>query len=1063
MKNKTSFQTLSLLLLLMVSSALVSMHADKVVPSESDPGSPSDPPTAHTVVEPWTYSQDFQTQDLGAWASYPLWQDNAYDQDFRVGQMVPGDSNLSLVAKVTPYAPVDDYAGAQKLLDMYLVPGMQIKFRYYLKTNKSVESLKVRFAAGDYGKIDVTLAAPGTNKWVWQTVNFDDFVRENPALKGNDKVKIYALAFLAKIPDADPAMPIYLGLDDITFTGARAAAFQFTAPAMDKLPEFAPYIPKRPYHAGEVFQLRGKWPIDINKVKVEITPYTDTQKTVYSGELKKTGDQWALPDLTLSFPEGLYLGKLTAYRGTDQVSETQFTIHIAPKDMDGAHPRLLFDANKEKSIKRRLQEPRFQDVYNGIEKSAKAQREKIPLQSLVYDLDQFPDENWLPSWSAFGNHIYNTGTALESNALAYAFHGDTEAGQYAKDVLVKLSDWPTWISPWMIKRGRFSEHRMGTWSHRVALAYDLTYDLMTAEERTKVRKAIMDKIVKGAFRTYVYDDMVTSNTSNWIAHTVGGALMNIAAIYGDGGDTTHMEPYFTGSMMKLYAFITHVVCHPGGAYGEGLGYNSYTFSNLSYSVPSLDHVFHIDVTAPLMHTYNEYIWGGLIQDKLWFSYGDSGGEMGPATNWAFLLDKYKNPRLSWYYNYLKEKETLNDVLFDTEGIPQDSPFDENPDRVFPEIGTTVFKSGWGKDDFAFDMRTGAFFNHQHLDQGSFYLADKGTVFIEDQPIHNSSYYDDPIYQSRFIQPVAHSTILIDHNPQSQRVGDPLNFAPGFNDHAFIEQYLDGKAAAFSRGNIGRLYWGKVKSLTRNVLYIKPATLLMLDVAVPGTEDVDITELYHTAHLEDIHAGQQLSKITKGDLSLNIMHLSPGGEQVKAVQTPAYLNTLLKKKPLIKEGMLTVTARTSGDPLVMANLFQVTAAGEAPDVTTKEGDGFVSGTISGRKFAFNTKPGSQYQVENIQTDALAITWDGARMFVAMATVVHKDGKLVVQSDAPATFELSADSLQYDRSEAGELMIGVASKPSSVMLNGRRIRNFTYDSKARTVAIKTPEGEGVILIK
>jgi hypothetical protein len=88
-----------------------------------------DPVHSHVVLEPWTYSSDFSDRTLGAWAAYPLWQDTAYDPNFRTNEIVPGDSNVSIVQKVTPFANVDNYAGAQKLLDMYLVPESTIRFR----------------------------------------------------------------------------------------------------------------------------------------------------------------------------------------------------------------------------------------------------------------------------------------------------------------------------------------------------------------------------------------------------------------------------------------------------------------------------------------------------------------------------------------------------------------------------------------------------------------------------------------------------------------------------------------------------------------------------------------------------------------------------------------------------------------------------------------------------------------------------------------------------------------------------------------------------------------------
>jgi hypothetical protein len=602
---------------------------------------------------------------------------------------------------------------------------------------------------------------------------------------------------------------------------------------------------------------------------------------------------------------------------------------------------------------------------------------------------------------------------------------------------------------------------MGAWSHDVALAYDLTYRLMTPEEAAGVRKAIVKHIVQGAHYTYVYDNEVTSNTSNWIGHIMGGSLLCMAAIEGDGPETENLEPWFTGALLKFNAFLTHVTDTVDGSWGEGWGYNNYTFSNLAYSLPGLKNVFHIDLSAPLVGTYNEYIWGGLIRDRGWFGFGDSGDSLLSGDNWAFLLSMDKEPRLSWYYHYLKNRVTWNDVLFDTR-IPQADPFGENPVKAFRKIGTTVFKSGWGKDDLAFVMRTGAFFNHQHLDQGSFWLADRGIVFIEDPSIEHSNYYDDPLYQSTFIQPVAHSTILIDGNLQSQRTGDPLDFAPGFDDRAGIGEFLDGRSAAFSSGDIGRLYWGKVDSLTRNVLFIKPRSLLMLDVAVPKSHDVDVTLLYHTHELADIHADTPLSTITKQGVSLNLVHLSPEPVVARAVETPHFLNTLLKERVLKKEGMLTETAHTAGGPLVIANLLTTTDAGVAPDVTSKKGVGCVSGMADGRKFAFTSKPGHLYGIEGVETDALALTWDDSSAFVAMATIFRKDGVTVVRSDASMTFEVREKEVRYYRSVGGMLGLYEARRPLSVKVNGVAVHAFTYDPVSRQVRLFVAAGEGTIVV-
>lgn len=1022
--------------------------------------------TDDTALESWTYHEDFEDRELGAWASYPSWQDIAYNQNFRVNEIIPGDPNISIVQKVTPYTAVDNYAGAQKLLDMYLVPGSELTFRCYLKSHLDHEWYKVRFAAGDYGKLDVTLRDIPSNEWQEVTIRFDDVVRENPGLSGKEKIKIYALAFLVKFPRADPDMPIYFGLDDISFKASRPVSFQFIEPEMYKLPEVRTFIPKTHYKIGEEFRLKGNFTADAESIHLDIVSFTDPSTVQFQGNLSRSGNQWQLDPFRIDFPVGLYLAKLKIRNGTGQIGETEFTLHVAPEGIAGKHPRLLFDAERKKEIDELFRKEAYQDLLRGIVSRAKDLREKIPSGSLHYDLDQFPDENWLPTWEAWGSRIYHTGEALRLNARAYAFGGDPEAGTYVREVLLRLASWPDWTHPWQTKRGRYSEHRTGSWAHRVAEAYDLIYPLLIPDERTLIREALMKNIVQGVHRTFIYNDNITAATSNWLAMTVGGSLMCMSAIYQDGEEVENLEPYFTGAILKLNKFLHRVTDSGDGAWGEGLGYNNYSFSNLSYSLPSVENVFGIDLTGPLAGTYNEYIWAGILQEKRWFEHGDSHGHLTSATNWAFLLDKTRDPRLSWFYHFVNggdegaAKVSYEEVLFDTE-VPQEAPFSEDPVKLFREVGTVVFRSGWEADDMVFVMRSGPTYNHQHMDKGSIWFADHETIFVEERPLSNSNYYDDPIYESWLTQPVGHSTILLDGNHQSQRVGDHQNFAPGFDDYAYISHFLNGEQASFATGNIGRLYWGKVRELSRNVLYIKPRVLLMLDVAVPDDQDHEVTLLYQTGRLADIHANDQHSSIVKDGYSMEIFHLAPAKVTARAVETPHYLKTLLNTRPLVREGMLTVSGRTNKEPLVMANLITSGAPGATPEVSTTNNAGFVTGEASGTHFAFSTKPGHMYTFGDRSTDALAMTWGNNQVFAAKVSH-YQDGLISLLSDQPMTFELtSGKSLKYYAEDKGTITIGLEKKPRQVLSNGSPIE-FSFDKKSKKMMLPINKGEGTIVI-
>ena len=58
---------------------------------------------AQTAIEPFSYSEDFETGELNAWASYPHFQDTAFDPFLKIDTIVPGDMNKSLVQTVNAF------------------------------------------------------------------------------------------------------------------------------------------------------------------------------------------------------------------------------------------------------------------------------------------------------------------------------------------------------------------------------------------------------------------------------------------------------------------------------------------------------------------------------------------------------------------------------------------------------------------------------------------------------------------------------------------------------------------------------------------------------------------------------------------------------------------------------------------------------------------------------------------------------------------------------------------------------------------------------------------------
>ena len=149
-----------------------------------------------------------------------------------------------------------------------------------------------------------------------------------------------------------------------------------------------------------------------------------------------------------------------------------------------------------------------------------------------------------------------------------------------------------------------------------------------------------------------------------------------------------------------------------------------------------------------------------------YDFGDTGSRLMPLSNFAYILHETRDPLLAWLAGLAPGKSEA-DFEFAGGGVRPEPPGDRLPPvKLFRDVGTAVFRSGFDPDDFAFIFRAGPFFNHQHFDQGSFYLADRGQNFLVEGG--RTDYYNDPWYQGFFIQPGAHNCLLVDENVESQR-------------------------------------------------------------------------------------------------------------------------------------------------------------------------------------------------------------------------------------------------------------------------------------------------------
>jgi len=1032
-------------------------------------------------LDAFIYKENFEAGELHAWASYPPNQDTAYDPFLYPGKIRLSDPGLCLVAKCEPLWNEDQIVGAIKRIRVIFDANSSVSFRYFLKSVRTASLLKVHFPLQTGRRLIYIVKNPALNQWTEVTLRWPDLEKQGLIPVPADELPVTALAITADIPTADKDVPIFLGIDDIEIHGLKEKEFRLLEPDAISLSEWREKIPLRHFLSGEKLTLRGTYDFSPDSVRLAIDPFSDQNKPIFEAPLRKNKSGiYEHKPIVLDgklFPPGLYRGRIWADIGRQKVGETIFTFLVVSGRTSFGHPRLLVDNKTLARFKSRLLSARFAPVLDNFLKRARSFREKIAPANLVFDIDQFPKDDWiasLPAWYTDRFMAYRE--ALFNNAVAFISGRDQDAGSFCRKLLLVLARWPQWNHPWMEARGFHTYYPLGEFADAYASAYDATFELMTEAERKTVRDGLLQNYIVPAFKTYVEGDQVTSESSNWISHIAGGALSSLLAICGDEAAHTDLEPWLTGFILKMNKYLV-TVFGKDGSYGEGFRYYNFAMQSLAKTLPPLKRLLGVDLTQPILRSYLETLWSSIIPKNIGFSYGDTesylkkesqawwiGTESGPMNNWAWLLNLSKDPYLAWLYHSLKEFDTLQEVLYEIDDVEPRTPDSLGLVKFFPDVGTAVFKSGWGENDFVFSWRCGPFFNHQHMDQGTFFLADHGQVFLEERYDGEHHYYDDPIYRTHAIQPISHNTILINRNPQSQKTGDPSGFAPGLDDQARFRRRLDSESFAFASGSLEALYRDKVKQLTRSVLYIKPRSIVLIDEAVPGDQDVEVNLLFHTQRKKDISLGADLTTFSKGKSLLYMFHVLPETLSRDVLQEPHFLYQLAEV-PLMERGYLQESARTHGKRLVLANYLTATLEGQKPPVEIQR-TGEQAVLSAGEKVVVLRGQGN-ISYKDWTTDASLLALDDhSNVFAAEATFLNQEGGPFLLSEKPIVLNVKRRDhgflIHFHAEDNSRLRIRMETKPQSIKVNGRSQKNWFYDRKTSLVSIVLPGGPGKLLL-
>ena len=1041
-------------------------------------------------LEPKIFATDFESGSVGAWSSYPPAQDTAYDPTIWV-KRVDGNPGLALTREIQPWSANAYTFGVRRKLDLLATPDSVLSFRYYLKAYgdplgaprpdtrqlggtgslgaprpdtrqlggiATPVRLTVKFAFEDGGTAEVSVPVEKLLSWERAEVPLRDLVGATGLRR------LTAVALMAVCPKADPETRLRFAVDDFRIAGLAEMKPILAEPGSHWLDEMGAAVGATHFVEGEALRLRGEFPADVAGADIALSQALtgDDSRVV---KVRVAGRAWEAVLPGPAVKPGLWRAEIRARLRKPgpfgpRALSLPFVFLALPRRAPTGHPRLLATPAGRAEILAAVETGGLRPVWDKLVADARELRTKHDARDFNYNLDAYDEVFWLPTYEGYVRALHTPSRSIRENAVVHFLSGDKDAGEAARRGLLALARWPSWVHPHILNQGQFTYWPVGIALIDLALGYDFAYDTLTPEERRTVAEALYDKGVTEVFKEYVRDNRVSSDTSNWISHvTTGAALCALAAA--DEIPAERLEPYLTGAILKLGRLIENAF-DPDGVYGEGYYYHNFTMQSLPQAMAAFE---RLGVAFPkkIADSYRYILYQLDPASGRLFEYGDAHDDLIPSSmsNWAYILRRDRSPVLRSLYAARPGQNYL-DLLFPCDRTPAPLPPGLPLTARFRETGMTVFRSGFGAEDFVFVFKAGPFYNHQHFDQGSFFLADRGRTFFDESG--NSNYYEDPWYQRLFIQAGGHNTLLADGDVESQQAGDLLKDVPAWGAFARTTDFLETPDAAVLSADLTPLYKGRFGSLRRNILYLKPRTVVIIDRALeaPGVDRLNAR--FHVPRKEDVRAEGGTAIVERSGRTLSLRTLYPADIESTIVKRPLSINEFKAENAITMKarGFLELATPLRDGRAAFVNIMGTDEKAIEGARTAAVPGGLELETAAGT-WIVNTD-GGLVKTKNTETDAILFK-PGTEGFLALrATMAKLGGRVLFEATKPVSLSLEIGQgravLSYSAAEPSDVVLSLEKRPGSVKpVEGSPVRWSFSDGRLRARL----SGEGKLEIK
>jgi hypothetical protein len=333
--------------------------------------------SAKTIIEPYTYYEDFESGSVGPWSSYPPAQDTAYDPTIWVKHTDKDSGNRALFREITPNYEIDYVFGMRKKLDLFVDRSSNLSFKCSVKSNRDIEGIRIRFSFGDGIMVEKVMLYKNLLSWTELRVPMAEIISENTPRQ------LTGIAFMAVCPKADPENLLRFGIDDVKLECKRPVQWHFLKPEVHKLEEWSDFIAASHFREGEKITFECEAPFKTRAVAIQIQRvFTNEKGGIYP--LKPTpGGGWNLEiplDSRSGITPGLWRAHILSSTHNGDTISSSLVFLVKPKKEPSGHPRLFMTAEEKSTLLSRVSSGHLKEIWDYLQKDAQKKRETIKIE-----------------------------------------------------------------------------------------------------------------------------------------------------------------------------------------------------------------------------------------------------------------------------------------------------------------------------------------------------------------------------------------------------------------------------------------------------------------------------------------------------------------------------------------------------------------------------------------------------------------------------------------------------------------------------------------------------------